>query len=75
MDDEDKKFVEANVKVIDLIQKLLITEEMSPIQVASILQANATRIYRATLSEDEYKSLLETIWTTDPEDFHKETIH
>ncbi|MBR19578.1 MAG: hypothetical protein CMA64_05480 [Euryarchaeota archaeon] len=74
MDDEDKKFVEANVKVIDLIQKLL-TEGMSPIQVASILQANATRIYRATLSEDEYKSLLETIWTTDPEDFHKETIH
>tara|TARA_B100000035_G_C20950354_1_gene531695 strand:- start:275 stop:481 length:207 start_codon:yes stop_codon:yes gene_type:complete len=67
--DEDAKFIEAHMKVHELMTELL--EDNSPALVAGIFQACATKIYKTILTEDEFQNLMETVSTS----VNKETLH
>lgn len=67
--DEDAKFIEAHMKVNELMTELL--EDSSPALVAGIFQACATKIYKTILTEDEFQNLMETVSTS----VDKETLH
>lgn len=67
--DEDAKFIEAHMKVHELMTELL--EDSSPALVAGIFQACATKIYKTILTEDEFQNLMETVSTS----VNKETLH
>mgnify|MGYP001296718564 CR=1 FL=1 len=67
--DEDAKFIEAHMKVHELMTELL--EDSSPALVAGIFQACATKIYKTILTEDEFQNLMETVSTS----VDKETLH
>ena len=67
--DEDAKFIEAHMKVNELMTELL--EDSSPALVAGIFQACGTKIYKTILTEDEFQNLMETVSTS----VDKETLH
>ena len=59
-DNREEKFLEAHAIIFDTIVDLF-EQGVSPAEVAGILQASATRIYRGILSEEEYVSLMKTV--------------
>ena len=62
-DNREEKFLEAHAIIFDTIVDLF-EQGVSPAEVAGILQASATRIYRGILSEEEYVSLMKTVIET-----------
>ena len=62
-DEREAKFIEAHTTIYDVIIELF-HQGISPAEVAGILQASATRIYRGILSEEEYVSLMKTVIET-----------
>ena len=62
-DNQEEKFLEAHAIIFDTIVDLF-EQGVSPAEVAGILQASATRIYRGILSEEEYVSLMKTVIET-----------
>ena len=62
-DNQEEKFLEAHALIFDTIVDLF-EQGVSPAEVAGILQASATRIYRTILSEEEYVSLMKTVIET-----------
>ena len=62
-DEREEKFMEAHAIIFETIVDLF-EQGVSPAEVAGILQASATRIYRGILSEEEYVSLMKTVIET-----------
>lgn len=62
-DNREEKFLKAHAIIFDTIVDLF-EQGVSPAEVAGILQASATRIYRGILSEEEYVSLMKTVIET-----------
>ena len=62
-DDKEEKFMEAHAIIFETIVDLF-EQGVSPAEVAGILQASATRIYRGILSEEEYVALMKTVIET-----------
>ncbi len=62
-DNQEEKFLEAHALIFDTIVDLF-EQGVSPAEVAGILQASATRIYKTILSEEEYVSLMKTVIET-----------
>ena len=62
-DDQDEKFLEAHAIIFETIVDLF-EQGVSPAEVAGILQASATKIYRGILSEEEYVALMNTVIET-----------
>jgi hypothetical protein len=64
-------------RVEKLVQKLCLEEDISPIECAGVMMAQAMRIYKTALTEDAYERLIETILETrsDVTPFVKPTTH
>ena len=69
-DEREAKFIEAHTTIYDVIIELF-NKGISPAEVAGILQASATRIYRGILSEEEYVALMKTVVETGVDGIHK----
>ena len=57
---DEKQLVEATIRIQDLIMDL-IEEGLSPLAVAGVMQASATRMYRTILEDDEFENLMQTV--------------
>jgi len=71
MDDEELKM--ATVKLQLLVMEL-IEEGLSPLAVAGIVQASATRMYRAILDDKEFEDLMVSVVDSSRE-FKNKTLH
>lgn len=61
MDDEQLEY--ATIRQQNLVMEL-IEEGLSPLAVASIVQASATKMYRAMLDDKEFEDLMITVMNT-----------
>ena len=64
-------------KMTDLILKILLALKMAPMVAATYI-AIAMRLYKTTLSTEEYKTMVETIMDTEVEPYNpdkKGTLH
>ena len=57
---DEKQLVEATIRIQDLIMDL-IEEGLSPLAVAGVIQASATRMYRTILEDQEFEDLMQTV--------------
>ncbi len=57
---DEKQLVEATIRIQDLIMDL-IEEGLSPMAVAGVIQASATRMYRSILEDEEFENLMQTV--------------
>ena len=64
-------------RVEKLVQKLCLEEDISPIECAGVMMAQAMRIYKTALTEDAFERLIDTILETrsDVTPFVKPTTH
>ena len=53
-----KRFEEAHADIVKLIEELVTKKNVSLLEIAGIMQATATRIYKEVLSEEEFISLM-----------------
>tara|TARA_B100000963_G_scaffold152967_1_gene133217 strand:- start:6745 stop:6957 length:213 start_codon:yes stop_codon:yes gene_type:complete len=61
MDDEQLEY--ATIRQQNLVMEL-IEEGLSPLAVASIVQASATKMYRTMLDDEEFEDLMITVMNT-----------
>ena len=57
---DDEQLVEATIRIQDLIMDL-IDKGLSPLAVAGVIQASATKMYRAILEDEEFENLMKTV--------------
>jgi len=64
-------------RVEKLVSQLCLDEDVSPIECAGVMMAQAMRIYKTALSQDAFEHLIETILETrsDVTPFVKPTTH
>ena len=62
IDDEEEKLLELYDKLFDINIKL--SEEYTPMVVAGVLLAQAMRLYRTLLEDEEFTSMVEVIGET-----------
>ena len=57
---DDKQLEQATIRIQDLVLDL-IEEGLSPLAVAGVVQASATKMYRAILEDEEFEDLMQTV--------------
>ena len=57
---DDIELEKATIRIQDLVMEL-IEEGMSPLAVAGVVQASATRMYRAILEDEEFEDLMQSV--------------
>ena len=57
---DDNELEQATIRIQDLVMEL-IEEGMSPLAVAGVVQASATRMYRAILEDEEFEDLMQSV--------------
>ena len=57
---DDEQLVEATIRIQDLIMDL-IEQGLSPLAVAGVIQASATKMYRAILEDEEFENLMKSV--------------
>ena len=71
-----KRFEEAHADTVKLIEELVTKKNVSLLEIAGIMQATATRIYKEVLSEEEFISLMAMVVDHSTElGAEKETLH
>jgi len=63
----------ATIKLQDLVIELL-DDGMSPMAVAGIIQASATKMYRVMLDDKEFEELMGTVIKSGKQ-LHNDTLH
>jgi hypothetical protein len=63
----------ATIKLQDLVIELL-DDGMSPMAVAGIIQASATKMYRVMLDDKEFEELMGTVIKSSKQ-LHNDTLH
>lgn len=61
MTDDDKKLQEVYNRIYELSSQIIIKETVDPQIVAATLMAQALKLYKSILSEDDFKKMVETI--------------
>ncbi len=70
------EFEEAHADLVKLVEELVTKKNISLLQIAGIMQATATRIYKEVLSEEEFISLMAMVVDQSTElGAEKETLH
>ena len=57
---DDIELEKATIRIQELVMEL-IEEGMSPLAVAGVVQASATRMYRAILEDEEFEDLMQSV--------------
>ena len=57
---DDNELEKATIRIQDLVMDL-IEEGLSPLAVAGVVQASATKMYRAILEDEEFEDLMQTV--------------
>ena len=57
---DDDQLEKATIRIQDLVMDL-IEEGLSPLAVAGVVQASATKMYRAILEDEEFEDLMQTV--------------
>ena len=57
---DDIELEKATIRIQDLVMEL-IEEGMSPLAVAGVVQASATKMYRAILEDEEFEDLMQSV--------------
>ncbi len=70
---DEKQLSEATIKVHNLILEL-IEEGLSPLAVAGVVQASATKMYRSILEDQEFEDLMQTVVDSSKK-LDSETLH
>ena len=60
---DDEQLENATIRQQNLVMEL-IEEGLSPLAVASVVQASATKMYRAILDDKEFEDLMITVMNT-----------
>ena len=76
MEKSVKKFEEAHTRILKVVEELVTKKNVSMLEIAGIMQATATRIYKEVLSEEEFISLMAMVVDQSTElGAEKETLH
>tara|TARA_S200000501_G_scaffold269166_1_gene252877 strand:- start:72 stop:302 length:231 start_codon:yes stop_codon:yes gene_type:complete len=76
MEKSVKKFEEAHTRILKVVEELVTKKNVSMLEIAGIMQATATRIYKSMLSEEEFLSLMAMVVDHSTElGAEKETLH
>jgi len=76
MEKSVKKFEEAHTRILKVVEELVTKKNVSMLEIAGIMQATATRIYKSMLSEEEFLSLMAMVVDHSTElGADKETLH
>tara|TARA_Y100000996_G_scaffold327414_1_gene263457 strand:- start:553 stop:783 length:231 start_codon:yes stop_codon:yes gene_type:complete len=76
MEKSVKRFEEAHTRIVKLVEELVTKKNVSLLEIAGIMQATATRIYKEVLSEEEFISLMAMVVDQSTElGAEKETLH
>jgi hypothetical protein len=76
MEKSVKRFEEAHTRIVKLVEELVTKKNVSLLEIAGIMQATATRIYKEVLSEEEFISLMAMVVDHSTElGAEKETLH
>ena len=76
MEKSVKRFEEAHTRIVKVVEELVTENNVSILEIAGIMQATATRIYKSMLSEEEFLSLMAMVVDHSTElGADKETLH
>tara|TARA_Y100000739_G_C20236435_1_gene296850 strand:- start:86 stop:316 length:231 start_codon:yes stop_codon:yes gene_type:complete len=76
MEKSVKRFEEAHTRILKVVEELVTKKNVSMLEIAGIMQATATRIYKTVLSEEEFLSLMAMVVDHSTElGAEKETLH
>ena len=76
MEKSVKRFEEAHTRILKVVEELVTKKNVSMLEIAGIMQATATRIYKSMLSEEEFLSLMAMVVDHSTElGADKETLH
>ena len=76
MEKSVKRFEEAHTRIVKVVEELVTEKNVSILEIAGIMQATATRIYKSVLSEKEFLSLMAMVVDHSTElGAEKETLH
>lgn len=76
MEKSVKRFEEAHTRILKVVEELVTKKNVSMLEIAGIMQATATRIYKEVLSEEEFISLMAMVVDHSTElGAEKETLH
>jgi len=70
----DKQIEEATMKLHILVMELL-EDGVSPLAIAGVVQASATKMYRTMLDEDEFEKLMKDVVDSSRRLERGETLH
>ena len=71
---DDKLIEDATIKLHILVMELL-EDGVSPLAVAGVVQASATKMYRTMLDEDEFEKLMKDVVDSSRRLERGETLH
>ncbi len=71
---DDEAFTKAHMKMNLQVQEL-IGNGVNPLAVAGILQALATQLYRALLTDDDFDRMMATVIDSSKELKHEKVLH
>ena len=71
---DDKLIEDATIKLHILVMELL-EDGVSPLAVAGVVQASATKMYRTILDEDEFEKLMKDVVDSSRRLERGETLH
>tara|TARA_B100000941_G_C28314800_1_gene453423 strand:- start:322 stop:555 length:234 start_codon:yes stop_codon:yes gene_type:complete len=71
---DEEKFLKAHLEIQKIVMDMM-EDKLPPLAIAGILQANATKMYRAILNDDEFQSMMTSVIETSKEDINKKVFH